>query len=378
MTKRAWVIGVAVVLALGGLAIATRGQWFPQGAVAQAPSQSGPRAVPVEVTIAVKRMQPVRLEALGTVTPIRTVAVKPRLDTEITEVHFVDGAKVNQGDILFTLDSRAIEAQIKQVQGVLASAKAQLEQAERDVARYIELVAKNATTQVTLSNAQTQVNVWRAAVESNTGQLENLKIQLTYCTIRAAISGRASTATVKIGNVVRMADPTPLVIINQMAPVYVTFTVPQRSLPDIRQAIAAETATVEAIIPGERRRATGVVSVIENSVDAATGMATIRATMPNADELLWPGTLVNAELTLRMEEAVSVPTVAVQVSQSGTFVFVVKDGVVSVRPVTVARTVGSESVLASGLEGGETVVTDGQLQLTNGSRVSVRERKAGS
>jgi multidrug efflux system membrane fusion protein len=378
MTKRAWVIGVAVVLALGGLAIATRGQWFPQGAVAQAPSQTGPRAVPVDVAVAVRRMQPVRIEALGTVTPMRSVAVKSRLDSEITEVHFVDGAKVNEGDLLFTLDSRAIEAQIKQVQGVLASAKAQLEQAERDVARYLELVAKNATTQVTLSNAQTQVNVWRAAVESNTGQLENLRIQLTYCTIRARISGRASTATVKVGNVVRMADAAPLVIINQMAPAYVTFTVPQRSLPDIRQAIAAETATVEALIPGERRRATGVVSVIENSVDSATGMATIRATMPNADELLWPGTLVNAELTLRMEEAVSVPTVAVQVSQSGTFVFVVKDGVVSVRPVKVDRMVGSESILSSGLEGGETVVTDGQLQLTNGSRVSVRERKAGS
>ena len=378
MTKRAWVIGVAAVLALGGLAVATRGMWSPQGAVAQAPAQSGPRAVPVEVAIAVRQMQPVRLEALGTVTTMKSVAVKSRLETEITGVHFADGARIKQGDLLFTLDSRTIEASIKQVQGVLASAQAQLEQAERDVTRYIELVAKNATTQVTLSNAKTQVNVWRAAVESNTGQLENLKIQLDYATIRAPISGRASMAMMKVGNFVRPADLTPLMTINQMAPVYVTFTVPQRNLPDIRQALAAETATVEAIIPGESRRASGQVTMIENAVDSATGMATIRATMPNADELLWPGTLVTAQLTLRMEDAVSVPTVAVQVSQSGTFVFVVKDGVATIRPVKVDRIVGNQSVLLSGLEGGETVVTDGQLQLTNGSRVAPRERKAGS
>ena len=185
-----------------------------------------------------------RVDALGTVTPIASVAVKSRVDSEIIGVHFRDGAMVKQGDLLFTLDSRALEAQIKQVTGVLDGAKAQLEQAERDVARYVELFAKNATTQVTLNNARTQVTLWRASVDSNTGQLENLRIQLSYCTIRAPISGRASSAAVKVGNFVRQADIAPLATINQIAPIYVTFSIPQRELPDVRQALTQETATV--------------------------------------------------------------------------------------------------------------------------------------
>src|SRR5215831_14159870 len=174
---------------------------------------------------------PVRVEALGSVTPIASVALKPRIDSEIVGVHFRDGAMVQKGELLFTLDSRAIEAQIRQVQGMLEGAKANLEQADRDVARYTELIAKNATTQVTLNNARTQQNIYRASVESNTGQLENLNIQLSYCTIRAPISGRASMAAVKIGNFVRQADLTPLATIIQTAPIYVTFALPQGYLP---------------------------------------------------------------------------------------------------------------------------------------------------
>src|SRR5262249_830069 len=158
----------------------------------------------------------VLVEALGTVTPIASVAIKPRVDSEIVKVHFQDGAMVREGEVLFSLDARTIEAQIKQVQGLLDGAKAQLEQAERDVARYVDLLAKNATTQVTLNNARTQVTIWRASVDSNTGQLENLRIQLSYCTIRAPISGRASSAMVKVGNFVRQADVAPLATINQI------------------------------------------------------------------------------------------------------------------------------------------------------------------
>jgi RND family efflux transporter MFP subunit len=161
-----------------------------------------------------------------------------------------------------------------------------------------------------------------------------------------------------------------------MAPVYVSFTVPQANLPDIRQAIAAETGTVDAVVPGEQKRASGQVTMIENTVDMTTGMAMIRATMPNQDELLWPGTLVTVNITLRSEDAVVVPTSAVQVSQTGTFVFVVKDGVSKVQKVKVERQVGGESVIASGLDGGESVVTDGQLLLSEGTRVDPRSPKA--
>ena len=390
MKKRTLVVGAVAVLAVVGIVAATRNpevaqqQWsrisglWPGGAAAQAPRQNAPRAVPVEVATATKKTVPIRIEALGSVTPIRSVAVKVRVDSEIVGVHFRDGAMVQAGELMFTLDSRALEAQIRQVEGLLEGAKAQLEQAERDVARYEELIAKNATTQVTLNNARTQTNIWRAAVNANAAQLENLNIQLGYCTIRASIAGRASMAAVKVGNFVRQADLTPLATIIQTAPVYVTFAVPQNYLPDLRQALTNETAAIEAIIPGDTRRANGQVTMIENSVDAPTGTVPVRATMPNPDELLWPGTLVSVQLTFREEDAVTVPSAAVQVSQTGSFVFVVTDGTANVQPVTVARTVGGESVIASGLKGGETVVTNGQLQLSNGTKVAPRGAKAGA
>ena len=378
MTKRMLVVLAVVLAVAAGCAIAaTRSGLWPGGAVAQAPRQNAPRAVPVEVVSATKKVVPVRIEALGSVTPIASVAIKPRVDSEITGVHFRDGAMVQQGDLLFTLDSRAIEAQVRQVEGLLAGARANLEQAERDVARYTELLAKSATTLVTLQNARTQTNIWRASVDSNTAQLENLNILLSYCTIRAPIAGRASMAAVKVGNFVRAVD-SPLATIIQTAPVYVTFSLQQGYLPDLRQALANESATIEAIIPGEPRRASGQVTMIENSVDAPTGTVPVRATMPNADELLWPGTLVTVQLTFREEEAVTVPSTAVQMSQTGSYVFLVDNDVATVRPVEVARVLGSESVLASGLDGGETVVTNGQLLLSNGTKVAARPPKVGS
>jgi RND family efflux transporter MFP subunit len=377
MKKRIVVTGVAVVLIAAGCAFAATRIGLWSGAIAQAPRQNAPRAVPVEVVTAIKKVVPVRIEALGSVTPIASVAVKSRVDSEITAVHFRDGALVREGDPLFTLDSRTIEAQVRQVEGLLAGAKANLEQAERDVARYTELIAKNATTLVTLQNARTQTNIYRASVDSNTAQLENLNVQLSYCNIRAPITGRASMAAYKVGNYVRAGDAALATII-QTAPVYVTFALAQGYLPDLRQALANESATIEAIIPGDPRRASGQVTMIENSVDAPTGTVPVRATMPNADELLWPGTLVTVQLTLREENAVTLPSTAIQVSQTGSYVFVITNDIATVRPVQVARVLGSESVLASGLEGGETVVVNGQLLLSNGTKVAVRAPKVGS
>jgi membrane fusion protein, multidrug efflux system len=377
MRKRTIIFGAAALAGAAGIVVAMRSGLWTEGAVAQAPRLAVPRAVAVEVTAAEKKAVPVRIDVLGAVTPIASVAVKPRVDSEITGVHFRDGAMVQAGDLLFTLDARAIEAQAKQVEGMLAGAKANLEQAERDVTRYTDLLAKSATTVVTLQNARTQVNIWRASVDSNTAQLENLRIQIDYCTIRAPITGRASMAAVKVGNFVRQADTAPLATIIQTAPVYVTFNLPQAYLPDLRQALFNETASIEAAIPGDARRASGQVTMIENSIDMPTGTVPVRATMPNRDELLWPGTLVTVQMTFREEQAVTVPTAAVQVSQTGSYVFVVKDDIASVAPVTVARVFGPESVISSGLAGGETVVTNGQLLLSDGTKVAVRERKAG-
>ena len=229
-----------------------------------------------------------------------------------------------------------------------------------------------------MDNAQTSLDALRGTVQANVSQLDNLKVQKSYTVIRAPISGRISAANVKVGNFVRPADAVALATINQTSPIYVSFSVPQKTLPDVRKALQAETATIEAITPGDTRRSSGAVSMIDNTVDPATGMVMVRATMPNTDEILWPGTLVNTELTLRNEDAVIVPSTAVQVSQSGPFVFVVKDGAATVQPVKVERTFDNQSVITSGLQGGETVVTDGQLLLSNGTKVAPRGNRAGS
>jgi multidrug efflux system membrane fusion protein len=374
MNRRILVIGVAAALALAGGFAATRGFGTQDGTVAQAPKGKGKGAgVIVETAQAVKKKTAVRVDLLGNVTPIAQVAVKPRIDSEITQVHFDDGAMVRKGDMLFTLDHRALDAQIRQTQGVLDGAKAQLEQAKRDVERYEALVARNATTVVTLNNAKTQVNIFTAAVESNTAQLDLLRVQRDYCFIRAPITGRVSMANVKVGNYARQADAIPLATIIQVAPVYVTFALPQRNLAELRQSITNETATIQAIVPGDGRKAAGQVTMIENTVDPTTGTVPVRATMPNNDELLWPGTLVQVQLMFREEEAVAVPQSAIQVSQTGTFVFVVKDGIAEVQPVKVARTMDGDTVVASGLSGGETVVTEGQLRLSSGTRVAPRQ-----
>jgi membrane fusion protein, multidrug efflux system len=370
------VLGAVAVLVVAAAVVATRNVWSPVGAVAQAPAP--PRLVPVEIAVAVKKDTPVVIEALGTVTPIASVAVRSRIDTEITAVHFADGARVKQGDVLITLDGRAIEAQILQAEGNIARDKAQLEGAERDLRRYTELVAKSATPVTNLDNAKTQAAVYAATLKADEAQLKNLQVQLSYCTITAPISGRISAASVKVGNLVRGADLTPIATIIQTAPVYVSFPMPQDLLPPLRDAIAEGTPSVEAIVPGDSKRALGRVAMVENTVDASTGMVSVRAAMPNENEVLWPGTLVNTRLNLRQEQAVVVPTSAIQVSQRGTFVFVIKNGAASVQPVKVARSIGQESVIETGLEGGEDVVVDGQLQLTNGARVEIRTRKAGS
>lgn len=393
MSRSKALFGLLVAVAAGGAAASGMfgnteklATWFPplkwltgDKAVAQSP-RSGPaqRTVAVEVGRAVQKKTPVILDALGNVTTMASVAVKPRIDSEIVGVHFSDGAFVKRGDLLITLDSRAVEAQIAQAEGVLAKDQAQLEGAERDFRRYTELVAKAATPVLNLENAKTQSDTFRAAISADIAALDNLKVQLSFCSIRAPISGRISQAAVKIGNFVRQADTAPIATINQLAPIYVTFTVPQRSLPELRVAIAETGASVEVVIPGDKRRARGTIAMIENAVDATTGMATVRATVPNADELLWPGSLVTARVTLRTEDAVVVPAEAVQVSQQGNFVYVVKDNVAVVTPVMVSRLLGDETVIESGLHDGDVVVTDGHLLLTNGVRVTVRERKAGA
>jgi RND family efflux transporter MFP subunit len=393
MNKGKFFLQLVVVLAVAGGAVAAAfgkadelAKWFPpakwfvgEKAAAQgAGGRAGPRAVAVEVATAARQKTPVQIDALGTVTTMASVAIKTRLDNEIVGIHFTDGALVKRGDLLVTLDTRAIEAQIAQAEGTLARDQAQLDGAERDLRRNTDLLMKGAGPQLNVENSKTQADTFRAATKADLAVLENLKVQLSYCTIRAPISGRISQAAVKVGNFVRSADIVPIATINQIAPIYVTFAVPQGSLPELREALAEGDAPVEAMVPGEQQHARGGVAMIENTVDPTTGMVTVRAKMPNNDELLWPGALVSVQTTVRVEDNIVVPSDAVQVSQQGSFVYVVRDNVATVRPVMVARVLGDDTVIGSGLDEGDVVVVDGHLQLTNGARVAVRAPKAGT
>jgi RND family efflux transporter MFP subunit len=366
------------VLVIGALVAGfmTRSSWMGTGASAQGPQR--PRLVSVELAMAERKPVPVDVDSIGTVTPISSVALKSRLETTIVAVHFEDGAKVNEGDLLFTLDSRQIDAQIEQAEGMIAKDQAQLEGAQRDLRRFSDLIGKGATTQVNVDNAKTQADILIGTIKADQAALDNLKVQKSYTAIRAPFSGRISAANVKIGNFVRPADTAPLAVINQMAPVYVTFAIPQRVLVDLREAMANGSSKVIATIPGHQTSQDGKVAMVENSVDSTTGMVTVRGLMDNANETLWPGILVATRLTIRTENAVVLPTVAVQRSQSGNFVFVVKDGVAKVQPVKVDRTLQGQSVITEGLSGGESVVVDGQLLLSDGTRVEPRTRKAGA
>jgi RND family efflux transporter MFP subunit len=376
MKKRS-LIFFAGLLGIAALAtFATRSWWMGGGASAQGPQRA--RVISVELAKTERKPVPVDVDSIGTVTPISSVALKSRVETTIVSVHFEDGAKVNEGDLLFTLDARQIDAQIEQSEGMLAKDQAQLEGAQRDLRRYSDLIGKGATTQVNVDNAKTQADILIGTIKADQSALDNLKVQKSYTIIRAPFSGRIGAANVKVGNFVRPADTAPLAVINQMAPVYVTFAIPQRVLVDLREAMAAGVSKVIATIPGHQRSEDGKVAMVENSVDSTTGMVTVRGIMNNANETLWPGILVATKLIIRTEDSIVVPTVAVQRSQSGNYVFVVKDGTAKVRAVKVDRTFQGFSVVTEGLSGDEDVVVDGQLLLSEGSRVEPRARKAGA
>jgi RND family efflux transporter MFP subunit len=368
---------VAGVLSIAALAaFMTRASWTSGGASVQGSAR--PRVISVELAKAERKPVPVDVDSIGTVTPISSVALKSRLETTIVQVHFDDGARVNEGDVLFTLDARQIDAQIEQAEGMLARDQASLEGAQRDVRRFSDLIGKGATTQVNLDNAKTQADILIGTIKADQSALDNLKVQKSYTVIRAPFSGRISAANVKVGNFVRPADTAPLAVINQMAPVYVTFAIPQRVLVDLRDAMRSGESRVIATIPGHQRSEVGKVAMVENTVDSTTGMITVRGIMSNQSETLWPGILVNTKLVIRTEEAVTVPTAAVQRSQNGNYVFIAQDGKAHVQPVNVSRTFQGISVIASGLSGGEDVVTDGQLLLSEGTPIASRTARAGA
>jgi multidrug efflux system membrane fusion protein len=365
-------IGAGLLLLVGGL-----GWWLVGG---MASSQTNPppaRTVAVAVAKAALKDLPYRVEAPGSVQPVVSVSIRARVDSQIDKVLFEDGAAVKAGDPLFALDARTIDAQIAQADATLARDQASLVKAKRDVERFTGLVAKGTTAKVTLDDAQTAADMLAATVKQDQANLDNLRAQRSYYDIPSPATGRVGISGVRPGTVVRAADNgTPLAVVNQMSPIYVTFGVPERYIPDLRAA--GNQAKVDATLQNGSAITGGAVAFIENAVDPQTGTILVRALFDNADEKLWPGTLANVRVTLRMDKAVvAVPSEAVQNGQRGNYVYVVENGSAKVRQVTVARTVDGESVIASGLSGDETVVTDGQLSLRDGTHVDIK-RQAGA
>jgi RND family efflux transporter MFP subunit len=358
------------------------GQSAPAQASAQpaAPGGSAP-PVPVVVASALRKDLPWRVDAIGTVQPISTVALRTHFDATVDQVLVADGAEVKLGDVLIKLDSRQAEAQLKGAEAQLAKDQAQLEQNKRDVTRYTDLVARSATPILNLDNARTAVATTEAAILGDQAVIDNLKVQLGWYTITAPISGRVGAVAIKAGNIVKTGDNSAagaLATINQISPIYVSFSVTQTLLPLIREAMAAS-AKVIATPQGSARKAEGRLALIENTIDPGTGTILTRAIFDNADELLWPGQLCNLGMMLRVDpNVVVVPRAAVQIGQNGNYVFTIVDGAAHVQPITPGRSQDGEVVVAKGLNGGETVVVDGALLLTEGTKVEARDPQKGA
>jgi membrane fusion protein, multidrug efflux system len=378
MKRVGWVIAVLAVLGLGGLAY--QHYWpIAKGSAQVAANRVRPPGVPVIATQVAQKAMPVEIDAIGTVQPIASVAVRSRVDSQISAVHFNEGDAVHEGDPLFTLDSRAVAAQLRQAQANLAKDQATLQNAKRDVERYRQLVAKDYVSRQQFDTAQATADSLVATIDADQAMIDNLSTQLTYYEIKAPIGGRTGAISAKIGNLIRATDSAALTTINQISPIYVSFSVPQRLVDELRAAMKAGPVKVRVAAQGESP-VEGFVAFIDNSIDVQSGTIAVRATIPNDDETLWPGEFVSVTTILRVEpDAVVVPAPAVQIGQNGTYVFVIKpDQTVDVRPVTVERSQGGESIIAKGLAKDERIVVDGQLRLTVGSRIEERPAVATS
>jgi multidrug efflux system membrane fusion protein len=345
----------------------------PQGRRGRA-NPGGP--IPVVTTTVAPKSMPIIVEAVGTVQAIASIQIKPRLDSQIMKVHAEEGALVKEGDMLFELDQRSLKAQLAQIEAQIRKDQAQVAQAKRDSSRSEDLMAKGAATVVARDTTMTNLKAAEAQLESDEAMRQNILTSLSYTEIKAPVSGRIGSIPNKAGTTVRVGDNTAtavLATINQVDPIYVQFALPQVYLPDLRGAMAKGPVAVNAIID-DKRKQSGSVAFIENTVDPMTGTVMVKARIANANEGLWPGQFVKVEVVLGVEPtALAVPAPAVQLGPQGPYLFVVKGGnVAEVRPISIKRTQNGESVVGSGLNAGEQVVVDGQLRLVNGATVAAK------
>ncbi len=334
------------------------------------------RREPAPVTVAEVTVKSVPLErrTFGTVEPAVTVDLRSQITGVLTNVAFTEGQEVRAGDLLFVIDPRPLEAQLAQAEANRMKDAAQLRNAEKEAGREDELFKKGFAAEDTRDRAHTEVETLRALLQADDAAVANARLQLDYCRIRAPANGRMGRLMVHAGNLVKANDVT-LATLNQIKPVFVRFSLPQQDLGLIRERMAAAPLTVMASLPApSSTTCTGTLVFVDNAVDAATGAIAMKARFDNEDEALWPGRFVNVTLRIGVDAgAVVAPARAILPGQRGDYVYVVNaDGSVSNRPVRVARTHGDDAVIAGDLSAGERVVTDGQLRLTPGVRVSVK------
>lgn len=338
-------------------------------------------AVPVTIGTVIKKAVPVQIRAIGNMEAYSAVSIKARVGGELTYVHFKEGQDVNKGTLLFTIDPLPYKTSLESAQANLVRDTALTKKAEEDVKRYTELVREQLVSQTQYEQIFANAEALKATVEANKAAVENARLQLGYCSIYAPISGRTGSLLADKGNLIKANDDKPMVVINQIQPIYVTFSVPEQYLPEIKKYMAAGKLKIEAFISKrDERPEQGVLTFVDNTVDPATGMIKLKGMFGNKEKRLWPGQFVDVILTFTMQpNAIVVPSQAIQTGQKGQYVFVVKDDLtVESRPVVINRTLNGESVVEKGLQSGESVVTDGQLRLIPGAKVEIKNSPEGS
>ncbi len=333
-------------------------------------------SVPVAIATVERKTVPVQIKAIGNVEPYATVAVKAQVSGEVMKVHFTEGQDVKKGDLLFTIDPRTYQAAVKKAEANLSRNLVQARNARQDAERYAQLVKDGIVTQEQSEQYRTRAEAYAADVAGDRAAVENAKVELSYCSIRSPLTGRTGNLAVHAGNIVKANENTPLVTINQITPVYVTFSITEKDLAEIKRRMAGGKLAVEAIIPNDSGPVErGIISFLDNTVDAATGTIKLKGTFENRGRRLWPGQFVNVVVTLSARpDAVVVPTQAIQTGQTGPYVFVVKsDSSVEIRPVTPSIAHEGVTIIEQGLAPGERVVTDGQMRLTPNAKITEKQ-----